>query len=667
VSKNKFYVTTPIYYVNAKPHLGTFYTTLLADVTARWNTLQGKKVFFLTGTDEHGQKIEERAAEVGKTPRELVDSLVDSFKDTWKKYELNYDKFIRTTDEDHKKAVVVWINKLLDQGDIYKAEYKGMYCVSQEMFVTTASEEIEKNAEGQPLCPECKKPLREVSEESYFFRLSAYQDQLLKFYKEHPNFVTPKERMNEVLSFVGSGLKDLSISRKTVKWGIPFPGDPEHTVYVWGDALNNYTSAVGYGKDDPLSQDSFNFWWPADLHIIGKDIIRFHAVYWPAFLMAAGLELPHKLLVHGFILIDDEKMSKSVGNVVDPNQLADWYGVEQVRYYLVRQMAVGQDGSFSLKDIEGRISSDLANNLGNLLNRTITLAMNNGLSEIKPSKTWETESAALHEKCEEAFRSYWDDMRHYQYHMAISNLWKFVSEVNAYFHERKPWELAKNNKVSKIRVASKMRVELFEEVISAVCHSLYSIAVMLWPVMPTKMEELLDCIGCELKKDFNYDEELRKNIWNKTFVLKKSDGPLFPRPESQLKEEDDEVKKKSKDKNAISNDAISIGPISIDDFAKVELRVGTVLECESVPKSEKLYKLTVDLGEHGKRTIFSGVAKHFSKEDLVGKQGVYVSNLKPRKMMGDVSEGMMLFAEDDKGKFEIVTVGGEVKNGTRLS
>jgi methionyl-tRNA synthetase len=634
---HKFYVTTPIYYVNAKPHLGTLYSTLLADVTARWNKLLGKEVFFLTGTDEHGQKVAERAKEMGVEPKAWTDSMIPFFKKTWKDYEIEYNKFIRTTDDDHKQAVTNWIKKLQEQGDIYKAEYTGWYCVPQEMYVTITSEEIEKDKDGNYLCPDCGRPLREVSEESYFFRLSAYQDQLLKFYEEHPNFITPKERMNEVISFVKSGLKDLSISRKTITWGVPFPDDPEHVVYVWGDALNNYITAIGYGKGEK-EQQNFEKWWPADLHIIGKDIIRFHAVYWPAFLMASGLPLPKKILAHGYILMGKEKMSKSLGNVIDPEQLKQWYGVESVRYYLLRHMAVTQDGHFSLEGLENSVASDLANNLGNLLNRTLTLALNNGLEKILPEETWEGASSALREKCEEAFRSYWDGMNHYQYHVALADLWKFISAVNAYFHEQKPWAAAKENK------------ELFSEIISAVCHSLYSIGVMLWPVMPKKMEALLACLGHKLELGQNYDEILRKNLWNKTFMLKKTDKPLFPRPESHV------VEKVSRDSD-----------ITIDDFSKVELLVGTIISCDKVEKSDKLYKLQVDLGERGTRAIFAGVKKFFTPEELVGKQGIFVGNLKPRKIMDDVSEGMMLFAKDSDGNFRMATVSGEVANGTRLA
>ena len=642
MNKNKFYVTTPIYYVNSKPHLGTLYTTLLADIVARWNKLQGKKVFFLTGTDEHGQKIQERAEELEIAPKTLADSVVGRFKKMWQKYDIECDKFIRTTDKEHEKAVVKWIKKLQKQGDIYKSYYSGWYCVPCETFVPVNLEETEQDSKGNYLCPSCNRELRKVSEESYFFRLSAYQDQLLKFYEKFPDFITPKERLNEVVSFVKSDLRDLSISRKTVKWGIPFPEDKEHTVYVWGDALNNYISAIGYGQDDLDIQKRFNFWWPADLHIIGKDILRFHAVYWPAFLMAAGLELPKKLLVHGFILMDEQKMSKSLGNVIDPKMLSEWYGSESVRYYLARQMSVNQDGHFSLLDLENRISADLSNNLGNLLNRMLSLAIDNVLTEVKVSEKLETDSILLKEKCEEAFRSYWDAMNHCQYHVALAELWRFISKVNAYFHSQKPWIAAKKDK------------KLFLEIISVVCHSLYSIAIMLWPVMPKKMEELLACLGCKVKENYNYDEELRKNVWNKTFILKKTEKPIFPRPESHVTQE--EVQEKEETSKTIT----------INDFLKVELIVGTIIECKLVEKSNKLYQMKVDMGKLGTRQVVAGVAKEFKPEELIGKQGIYVGNLAPRKMMGLESKGMMLFAKDSKGNYEMATVSGKVENGMRL-
>lgn len=644
MKNNKFYITTPIYYVNSKPHIGTLYSTLIADVAARWNKLLGKDVFFLTGTDEHGQKLEEAAKKINKTPKEFVDSIVPAFKDSWDKFEVDYNEFIRTTDKKHIHAVEILLNRLYENDDIYKSTYSGWYCVPCETYVTTNSE-TPKDEDGNYLCPNCNRELKELEEESYFFRLSAYEDQLLEFYEKNPNFIVPKEKLNEVVSFVKSGLKDLSISRRNVKWGIPLPWDKNHTVYVWFDALTNYISAIGYGSDDKKDKEFFEKWWPANLHVMAKDIIRFHAVYWPAFLMAANLPLPKKLLVHGYILTDGSKMSKSLGNTADPNQLAKWYGVEPIRYYLLRQMPINQDGHFNLKDLENRISSDLANNLGNLLNRTIVLAVNNDLHKLKPSKGYGPKIAALREKSEEAFRDFWDEMNHYHFHIALSHLWKFISEINAFFHDQKPWVLAKENK------------ELFEDVIYAVTHSLYSIGILLWPIMPKKSEELLNAIGHNFDIQNNYEEYLRKNIWNKEFELKKLKKPLFVRPESRTLESNVEEKKET-----VKNDIITI-----DDLIKIKLIVGEILECEPIHGSEKLYKMSIDMGKLGKRQILAGVALFFKPEELIGKQGVYVENLKPRKMMGLESQGMMLFAKDNNGNMQMATVAGRVENGTRLS
>jgi methionyl-tRNA synthetase len=521
MKNNKFYVTTPIYYVNSKPHLGTLYSTLIADVAARWNKLLGKEVFFMTGLDEHGQKIGEAAEKKGMKPQDFVDSMVAPFKDMWERYELDFNHFIRTTDESHKEAVTFLIKKLIDKGDIYKSSYTGFYCTPCETFVPDAAVGKDK-----PVCPTCNRDVVEVSEESYFFRLSAYEDQILEFYENNPKFLVPKERINEVVSFVKSGLNDLSISRKSVSWGIPFPGDEEHTVYVWGDALTNYISGIGYGKSDADSQKEFEKWWPADLHVMAKDIVRFHAVYWPAFLIAADLPLPKRMLVHGYLLMGGEKMSKSKGNVLDPADLADWYGVEPVRYHLMRHTTISQDGHVSLEEIERSINADLSNNLGNLLNRTVALALKNDLKVVPPAQTLEADSARMKELCEEAFRDYWDNMNHYQYHVALADLWKFISEVNAFVHSQEPWKLAKENK------------ELFGEVMSVVCHCLKTIGILLWPIMPKKMEKLLGSIGIDFKiYDHDFIEEMRKNNWNCTFKLTALDEPLFPRLESRLESE----------------------------------------------------------------------------------------------------------------------------------
>ncbi len=652
VNRNKFYVTTPLYYVNSKPHLGTLYSTVLADISARWKKLLGKKVFFLTGTDEHGQKIQERAQVEGKDPKQFVDTMIPLFKKTWNLFDINYTKFIRTTDPEHEQAVIYWIKKLMDQGDIYKSNYTGLYCVPCETFVTVNTD-TPKDASGKHVCPSCNRELREVAEESYFFRLSAYQDQLLEFYENNPDFITPKERLHEIISFVKSGLKDLSISRKTITWGIPFPGDASHTVYVWGDALLNYISAIGYGQDNKDIQDQFRFWWAADVQIMAKDIARFHAIYWPAFLIAVKLPLPKKLLVHGYILMGDQKMSKSLGNAIDPEQLAQWYGVDQVRYYLLRQMAITQDGQFSLKDIEERITADLANNLGNLLNRMVTLATNNGLTHIVAPPTLEPVTIALKEKCEEAFRAYWEHMETLHFHTALSELWKFVASVNAYFHAQQPWKLVNTNK------------ELFAETIHATAQSLYTIGVLLWPVMPHKMEILLTTLGQTFAISNSYEPELRENRWNKTFTLMPTNEQLFARPESHVPLEPqvpDHAAQIDTQKEFIPQEIITI-----HDFAKIHAHVGTVLTCENISGSDKLYKLLVDLGPLGKRQILSGVALDFKPDDLINKQGIFVTNLAPRKMMGLVSQGMMLFAKNNDGRTFMLTVSGVVENGTQVS
>lgn len=646
MNPDKFYVTTPIYYPNAKPHLGTLYSTLIADTMARWNKLLGKEVFFLTGTDEHGQKIQEAATAKGMAPKEFVDTIVPAFKEVWQLYEIEYNRFIRTTDADHRQGVVKWIKQLIDQGDIYKSTYSGWYCVPCEVFVTVGGDVIQ-DEHGAYLCPTHKKPLTEVAEESYFFRLSAYEDKLLEFYQNHPDFITPKERIAEVISFVKSGLKDLSLSRKSVSWGIPFPGDDSHTVYVWADALNNYLTAVGYGSD----QERFEQWWPGNMLVLAKDIVRFHAVYFPAFLMAAGIPLPKKLLVHGYILMNEHKMSKSLGNACDPLQLADWYGVEPVRYYLMRQMAITHDGHFDLKDLEERIGSDLANNLGNLLSRTIALALSNDLQTVPAPSVLEASSAALREKCEEAYRFYWEEMNKGFIHLALAELMKFISEINAYFQAQTPWILAKKNK------------ELFAEVITTTCHSLYAVGLMLWPIMPKKMEQMLEHLGMTLDLSVNHEIELRKNEWNKTFNLVKLNQPLFVKPESHVQttpETQAAVQPAAKDEAEAAE-------IAIDDFVKVTLAVGTILSCQKVDGSEKLYKLEVDFGTIGKRQILSGVAQYFKPEDLIGKQGVAVTNLKPRKMMGMISHGMMLFAKDSQGAMQLVSPVNMIASGSSVA
>jgi len=649
MSENKFYVTTPIYYVTAKPHLGSLYSTLLADVAARWNKLRGKRVFFLTGTDEHGQKVAQAAEQAGKTPKEFVDSFIDAYQTAWHKYELDYDYFIRTTDPEHVKAVQQWLTQLIAKGDIYKSHYTGWYCTSCETFVSDKESETPLSNGQGPACPSCGRVTHAVSEETYFFKLSSYQDALLKFYAQHPDFITPKERLNEVISFVQSGLKDLSISRTTVTWGIPFPNDAAHVAYVWADALNNYITAIGYGQ--PGKEELFNSWWPADLQILGKDIVRFHAVYWPAFLMASGLSLPKKLLVHGWIKMDKQKMSKSLGNVVDPIDLYNKYGAEPVRYYLMRKMSITHDSDFTIQDLEQTITSDLANDLGNLLNRMVSLADKHGVMEVPQHKIWSETALALRDECFNTIQEYEQFMQDCLYHMALARLWKFVNSVNAYFHAAQPWKMVGNDR------------DAFMEVISATCHSLRAVAILAWPVMPHKMEEMLGSLGHTFTMQ-DIIENLELEIWNEHFMLKKI-PTLFEKPEPEITSVTQEVLA-ALEAAAEAPATPAVPDVVIDDVMKMHLLVGTIEQCEEVPKSDKLYKMQVNFGASGMRQILSGIRKHFTPDELIGKQAVFVFNLKPRMMLGLESQGMMLLAEDAEGKLTMTTVARAVPNGTRL-
>lgn len=640
MNDKKFYITTPIYYVTARPHLGTLYSTLLADVIARWQKLHGKDVFFLTGTDEHGQKIAQAAEKAGKQPKEFVDSFIPAYKKMWADYEIEYSYFIRTTDSAHSKPVQQWLEEMLKKGEIYKSFYKGWYCTHCETFVTEKDATI---SEQQVLCPTCGRATHIVSEESYFFKLSAYQDKLLQFYKENPNFITPKERLNEVISFVEAGLKDLSVSRTTVSWGIPFPNDPRHLTYVWADALNNYITAIGYGH--PEKTKDFNYWWPADVQVLGKDIIRFHAVFWPAFLMATGLPLPKKLLVHGWIKVGDQKMSKSLGNAIDPEDLLKKYGPEPIRYYLLKQMAINQDGSFSIEDLEQHITSDLANDLGNLLNRMVLLAEKNNALEIPKIQNVASSVLEMQDACSDMIKDVEELLKDYAYHLALARIWKFINRVNAYFHAHEPWKVVKSDR------------QKFIEIMSVTCHGLRAVAVLLWPVIPHKMEQLLDSLGHPLKVPGNTIEQLALPVFNQAFTLKVSE-PLFHKPEPAALTE--------QNKEKVQKESSMTEFISIDDVVKVDVCVGTIEQCENVAGSDKLLKLQVNFGEKGMRQILSGVAQSYKPEDLIGKQGIFITNLKPRSMMGMESQGMMLFAKDEAGKNKFATIAGVVPNGTKV-
>ncbi len=639
--KNNFYVTTPIYYVNARPHLGSLYSTVLADVLARWHKLQGQDVFFLTGTDEHGQKIAESAAKVGRAPKEFTDSFIEPFKDAWRAYGIEYNHFIRTTDTYHVKAVQKWLADLMEQGDIYKDSYSGWYCTPDETFLTDKDVAL-SGSDQAPLCPMCNRATTWISEECYFFRMSAYQERLLAFYKEHPDFITPAERLNEVIAFVQSGLKDLCLSRTTITWGIPFPGDEKHVTYVWADALNNYITAVGYG--DAHRTQEFKKWWPCDVHVLGKDIVRFHAVFWPAFLMASKLALPHKLLVHGWIKVGDQKMSKSLGNAVDPLDLVKKYGPDPIRYYLVRHMAITQDSPFSIDDLEARITSDLANDLGNLVHRLTTLAHKYQMATLTAPHVWQGPELDLRDALWTMIDQVKAEMEQCYMHRAYAHVWKYVQLINAYLHAQEPWKSAKTQPA---RCA---------EILSAACHGLVAAATLIWPVMPQKMHELLALMGTKIAEG-NSIEALQTNPWTHTFVLEQG-VPLFMKyPQETVAEQTVGVQEPA---------VVEQPTITFDEFAKVQIRIGTIIDVQEIPKSDKLYSLRVDFGPLGIRHICSGIKKYFTPDMILHKQVTVVFNLAPRKMMGLESQGMILTAHGDDGKVCMMRPEQPVPNGTQL-
>ncbi|QQR53949.1 methionine--tRNA ligase [bacterium] len=639
----KFYVTTPIYYATAKPHLGSLYSTVVADVLAKIAKLDGKKTFFLTGTDEHGQKIATAAAKAGKDIKEFVDSFIPAYKHAWQLYHIDYDHFIRTTDVSHKENVQKLVRALLAKGDIYKGSYEGWYCVPCETFLT------EKEAESatqdrKPLHALCNRETEWLKEESYFFRLSAYQQRLLTFYEQNPHFIMPKERAQEVISFVQAGLKDLSISRTSVKWGVAFPDDPEHVLYVWIEALCNYITGVGYGQDQVL----FDTWWPADVQVMAKDIVRFHGVFWPALLMAANLQAPKQLLVHGWIKVNDQKMSKSLGNVVDPVELAQNYHPDCIRYFMIRYLSFNQDGEFNIQLLENSINADLANDLGNLLNRMIMLADKNGLKHIPMPTSWSPESEKLQKSADEMIEQFFNHADEFQLHLAYARLWQFVNQTNAYFHEQEPWKCAKTDQA------------LFAQVMSATAHALYTIATLCLPVMPTKMEELFVQLGASRTERTKVSIDMP---WNMTFHFNLQ-KPLFEkiqREQESTAPGPAEQKQENMPQKNQSDEAISI-----DLFAQIQLRAGTVIACEPVEKTDKLLKLTVSFGACGTRQIVSGIKQFYKPEGLVGQQFIFLYNLQPRTMVGLQSQGMILCAQDATAKPIPVRPVQHVEDGTIL-
>lgn len=623
MDKKTFYISTPIYYPSDKLHIGHTYSTVAADTMARYKRFQGFDTFFLTGTDEHGQKIEDKAKAAGVTPQAYVDNIVDGIKDLWKLMNISYDKFIRTTDDYHEKAVQKIFKKMYDKGDIYKGHYEGLYCKPCESFWTET-----QAVDGK--CPDCGRPVTKEREEAYFFKLSAYADKLAKYYDEHPGFIEPVSRQNEMVNnFIKPGLQDLCVSRSSFKWGIPVPVNENHVIYVWLDALTNYITALGYGSEDDSLYKKF---WPVDVHLIGKDIIRFHMIYWPAFLMSIEEPLPEKVFAHGWVLIDGGKMSKSVGNVVDPVILAERYGVDALRYYLLREFTFGSDGSFSNENLINRINSDLANDLGNLVSRTVSMIekyFGGTIPAERKAGEFDDDLKIL------ALQTKGDaekELDKFNYSIALTNIWKLVSRTNKYIDETAPWALAKDE-ANKARLA---------EVMYNLCECIRMVSVLIAPFMPYTAEEIRKQIG--VSSDFTWDES---GVFGKeaTYTVSKG-GIIFPRIDLEKELAELEAAKAAANPvNPLKEEIQGVARIGIDDFAKVDLRVAKIVECEPVKKAKKLLKLTLDDGTGDPRTVASGIALYYKPEELVGKSIILVSNLKPAVLCGVESCGMILAAD----------------------
>lgn len=648
--KKTFYITTPIYYPSGRFHIGTAYTTVAADTMARYKRLRGFDVRFQTGMDEHGQKIQEKAQEANKSPKDYVDEIAASAKELWKMMDISYDDFIQTTEKRHTEAVEKIFQKFLDNGDIYKDEYEGWYCTPCESFFTEM-----QLVDGN--CPDCGRPVNKVKEESYFFNMKKYADRLLQYYEANPEFIEPESRKNEMVNnFIKPGLEDLSVSRASFDWGIRVPGDPRHVIYVWVDALTNYITTLGYPMDD---NGDFSKYWPADVHVVGKDIVRFHTIYWPIFLMALDLPLPKKVFAHGFIMMKDGKMSKSKGNVVYPEMLIERYGLDATRYFLLRELPFGSDGVFSPESFVERTNFDLANDLGNLLNRTISM-MNKYFDGVIPTENLQATEfdAALQAQADETIAKYEKNMDQMQFSVVLSDVWALVSRTNKYIDETSPWVLAKDE-------ALKPQLAM---VMYNLAENLRRVAVLLQPFMTKSPVEIIRQLG--LSTDVLAWETLTQThvIPAGTKVIEKGE-PIFPRLEQEVEVEYIREQMRGSVKTLEVTEEADVydeeaPEISIDDFMKVDLRVATVTAAEKMPKADKLMKLQVDLG-YEQRQVVSGIAKFYTAEELVGRKVIVVANLKPVKLRGELSQGMILAGSKDD-VLVLASVDEKLANGAKV-